>query len=445
MAKVSFPIHDGNMSLELPAHWRLWQVAPPQLRPAREDWAEHLAELLGRTSGDGALAPLLREHRHDRIVLVIEDVTRHSPTERILTALMREVEYAGIEAEQVEVLFAVGMHPPMTAEQAAEKLGRWASRLRWRSNPWQQSNEHVLLGRCGSTPISLDRGLVESQLRIVITSVSPHLQAGFGGGAKMLAPGCSSLETIRHLHRLGLARTARQLVGTDAESNPMRRTIDRAGELLEAAGGSVYSIQYVLDEENEPSSIAAGPLGPTQRMLAKHCSVACGVLLSEPADVVLANAYPRDFDLWQSFKAIAHAQWAVRPGGAVICVTQCSEGLNGMNPPRWPLGPTWTRRVVRRLGPHALASTLTRLVPRLAGDAAFFVRMALQTLHRNPILIVSPTLYNAGAFPGIYTCRTLEEAARITDDLLPESRPRVTAFPLGGVTYPVPQQRKPAR
>lgn len=445
MAKVTFPVHDGDMSLELPAHWRLQQVAPPQLRPARADWAEHLSELLGRTSGDGALGPLLRKHRHGRIVLVIEDITRHSPTEKILTALMREIDYSGIDRDQVEVLFAVGMHPAMSAEQAAQKLGDWASKLKWRSNPWPQPKEHVTLGRSGSTPIALDRGLVEAQLRIVISSVSPHLQAGFGGGAKMLAPGCSSLESIRHLHRLGLARTGRQLVGTDADTNPMRRTIDRAGELLEAQGGSVFSIQYVLDEENQPSSIATGPLGPTQRMLAKHCSVACGVLLSEPADVVIANAYPRDFDLWQSFKAIAHTQWALRPGGAVICVTQCRAGLNGMNPPRWPLSPAWTRRLVRRLGPHALASTLTRLVPRLAGDAAFFVRMALQTLHRNPVLIVSPTLYNAGAFPGIYTCRTLEEATQIADDLLPETRPRVTAFPLGGVTYPVPRRRKPAR
>jgi nickel-dependent lactate racemase len=441
MAKVTFPLHGEELQLELPSHWRLLQLAQPQLRPAPRDWPQRLAETLSSRSAKPSLPELLRRYANDPIVLVVEDVTRHSPITGILDVLMREILCAGIQEDQIEVLFAVGMHPAMTAAQAKEKLGPWAQRLRWRSNPWQHPKEYRTLGHCDQVPIRLERGLVEAPLRIVITSVSPHLQAGFGGGAKMLAPGCASLETIRHLHRLGLSRHPRQLVGTDVQRNPMRRVIDRTGEMLQQAGGSVYSIQCVLDEENLPSTIAAGDLNSTQQMLAKHCSVACGVLPDEPADVVIANAYPRDHDLWQSFKAIANTQWAVRPGGAVICVTQCPAGRNGMNPPKWPLSPKWTRRIVRYLGSDALASMLTRVVPRLAGDAAFFVRMALQTIHRNAILFVSPKLHEEGPFPGVEICRTLDEAAEICDDLLSVDRPRVTAFPMGGVTYPVPRLR----
>jgi hypothetical protein len=97
--------------------------------------------------------------------------------------------------------------------------------------------------------------------------------------------------------------------------------------------------------------------------------------------------------------------------------------------------------VVRYLGSHALASTLTRLVPRLAGDAAFFVRLAMQAIERNSIIFVSPTLHKEGPFPGVEICRTLDEAAGICDDLLSVDRPRVTAFPMGGVTYPIPRRR----
>ncbi len=441
MAKLRFPVHEGDLSLDLPSNWHLQKVASPQLRPAWEDWPQRLSELLSSRSGGESFTQLLSRHRDDPIILVVEDITRHSPIESILNVLMPEIQHAGIEDEQLEVLFAVGMHPEMTTSQAQEKLGVWATRLKWRSNPWRNPKEYETLGQCNQVPIDLDRRLVQAPLRIVISSVSPHLQAGFGGGAKMLLPGCASLESIRHLHRLGLARTPRQLVGTDGMTNPMRQAIDRAGQLLQQAGGNVYSIQFVLDENNQPSTLGAGPLESTQRMLAKHCSVACGVLLGEPADIVISNAYPRDFDLWQSFKAVAHSQWAVRPGGVVVCVTQCPAGRNGMDPPSWPLSPKWTRRVVRYLGSHALASTLTRLVPRLAGDAAFFVRLAMQAIERNSIIFVSPTLHEEGPFPGVEICRTLDEAAGICDDLLSVDRPRVTAFPMGGVTYPIPRRR----
>ena len=59
----------------------------------------------------------------------------------------------------------------------------------------------------------------------------------------------------------------------------------------------------------------------------------------------------------------------------------------------------WMRRIVRWLGPETLSSLVTRLVPRLAGDAAFFVSMATQTLHRNPIVHVSPILHATGGGP----------------------------------------------
>ncbi|HDZ42676.1 hypothetical protein LCGC14_0238720 [marine sediment metagenome] len=441
MPEISVPWGDDSWTISLPESWTVEQVAKPTTWPAPDDWADRLARALAEPSSGMPLSKLLSARRNGRIALILEDMTRHSPLDKILPIVLREIDHAGISRERIEVVFAGGMHPPMTPRQAAQKLGPAMANSRWRCNPWKDDSAYEYVGRIGRMKLHIDRGVVESDLRIVISSVSVHVQAGFGGGYKMLLPGCASLETIRHLHRLGLDEMRHQLVGTESVLNPMRRVIDAGGLLVDQAHGATFAVQYVLDDDNRPSFVSAGEVIPTQQMLAKQCAVTSGVLIEKPADIVITNAFPRDTDLWQSFKSIANTRWALRPGGIIICLTRCEAAMQGMRVPRWPINPAWMRRIVRWLGPETLSSLVTRLVPRLAGDAAFFVSIATQTLHRNPIVLVSPILHaTGGKFPGIELFADPAEAMALADELLGGGPQRVIVFPTGGTTYPVPQE-----
>lgn len=440
MPDISVPWGQGELNVSLPPQWRLRQVAQPELRAAPADWADYLARALSQGVGDLSLSRLLAARRGGRITIIVEDVTRHSPLHEILPIVLREVRHAGVEDEQLEIVFANGMHPPMTAEQAAAKLGDSCPGIAWRCNRYDDARAYVSLGRAAGMEMKVDRGVADADLRIIVSSVSPHLQAGFGGGYKMVFPGCAHIETIRTLHRLGLGGRPRQFVGTDAEVNAMRLAIDAGGRLLDERHGTSYAVQYLLDGNNLPTSVGAGEVLGTNRMMAKHCAAASGVVLEEPGDVLIVNAHPRDFDLWQSFKCIANTRWAARPNGAIICLTRCEGGVNGMNVPRWwRLSPTWTRRLVRSAGPDALGSMVSRLVPSLAGDAAFFIRMAMQTIHRNPIYMVSPKLCDMGApFPGLHIFAGVDEAVAAAQKHLGKGDHRVVVFPAGGTTFPVP-------
>jgi hypothetical protein len=93
---------------------------------------------------------------------------------------------------------------------------------------------------------------------------------------------------------------------------------------------------------------------------------------------------------------------------------------------------------VSLLGPTTITNLVTRLVPRLARDAAFFVSMAAQAYHRNHILIVSPELHKAGVrFPGLEMFGSIEQAVAKTQTILGAKPQRVIVFPLGGITFPV--------
>jgi len=95
--------------------------------------------------------------------------------------------------------------------------------------------------------------------------------------------------------------------------------------------------------------------------------------------------------------------------------------------------------MVRRLGSDLISGLLCRIMPRLAGDAGFFIRLAAQTIHRNHILMVSPGLCRSGVkFPGMHILEDMDQAIAAAEAILGRGPQRVVVFPAGGVTYPVP-------
>jgi nickel-dependent lactate racemase len=439
MASIDVPWGDEALTLTMPEGWSIQQIAESDGSVAGGPWRDRLARALHEPTAGKPLDQLLSENRKGRIAIILEDVTRHSPLEDILPLVMREIEHVGISHDQVELVFACGMHPMMTAREVAEKIGPAMAHLNWRCNPWHDEDAYVRVGKVGRMDIKIDRGVAEADVRIIVSSVSVHVQAGFGGGYKMFFPGVASIETIRQIHRLGLTGKQSKLVGTYADQNPMRRAIDAAGQLVDRYHGTSFAVQYLLDDDNQPSYIAAGDVIPVQQMLAKQCSNISGVLLDGQADVVVTNAFPRDHDLWQSFKSVANTRWSCRPDGVVICLSRCEAAMEGMNVPKWPISPKWLRRILQWVGSNAITSLVTRLKPDLASDATFFIHLATQILQRNPIIFVSPILATSGGkFPGLEVVATFEEAVNVARKWVGNGPQRVTVYPTGGTSFALP-------
>jgi nickel-dependent lactate racemase len=55
-------------------------------------------------------------------------------------------------------------------------------------------------------------------------------------------------------------------------------------------------------------------------------------LLPQEADIVVADSYPYDSELWIASKGIYAAELAVREGGVVILITPCPEGVSQSHP-----------------------------------------------------------------------------------------------------------------
>jgi nickel-dependent lactate racemase len=53
---------------------------------------------------------------------------------------------------------------------------------------------------------------------------------------------------------------------------------------------------------------------------------------SERADIVVAGSFPADLEFWQAHKTLYPAELAAKPGGTLIIVTPCPEGVAVMHP-----------------------------------------------------------------------------------------------------------------
>ena len=440
MAELRLPWGEEEWVVPLPDSWQVAQRAEPALRGAQDDWPERLAAAVAQPDSGPALGELLSARRHGNVVLVVKSFSRPSPLAEILEVLMREIHHAGIPDEQVSIQFATSTRPPLTPAQAKEKLGAIVESLAWRCNPIADGGAFTYIGRAGKLPIHIHRQVADADLRILLSSVSPHLISGFTGGYDLLTPGCANDETIRHLHRLSVSasREDRQWVGAAPGENPMRRWIDQAGLLVDQRHGTTFSMQFLPDPLGRPAYIAAGHPLPTHQMLAKQCAVACGVMLESPGDVLIVGAYPRDANLVQMCRAVAQTRWAVHPNAPILCFGRGLAGLGEIRPIPWPLGPAWTRRLIRAVGAPGVTSLLSHLLPNLPPDAISPIRLLAQTLQRNPVFFVCPHLTELGLhFPGIRIYLTPEDAVAAAQKIVGRGAQRVVVFPLGGTSYPI--------
>ncbi|MBC7261958.1 MAG: hypothetical protein H5T63_08080, partial [Chloroflexi bacterium] len=75
-----------------------------------------------------------------------------------------------------------------------------------------------------------------------------------------------------------------------------------------------------------------GDLQAAFRAAVEASRAAFSVPVPAQADIVIAGSYPADLEFWQAHKALYPAEMAAKPGGTLIIVTPCPEGVAVMHP-----------------------------------------------------------------------------------------------------------------
>jgi nickel-dependent lactate racemase len=256
------------------------------------------------------------------------DITRPAPNPIVLPPVLARLEAAGILRENITILIATGLHRPATEAEIVEIVGPdVASSYRVENHYAREFSQHRYLGDTTSgTPVFVDERFVKADIRITLGFIEPHLMLGFSGGRKLVAPGLAAQETIKVLHSSRFMRDERAAEGS-IEDNPLHR------ELVEIARMAHHDflVDVALGKGN-PRPIAQVFAGEPVQAHAKGVEFVSQVMLEEldePADAVITTAagYPLDLTYYQAIKGVTAASHIVKPGGRILLVAECSEGV----------------------------------------------------------------------------------------------------------------------
>ena len=288
------------------------------------DAAEAIAAALDRPIGSSPLAELAAGKRTAAISVC--DITRPAPNRQTLPPLLDRLHAAGIAPDGITILIATGLHRAATGEEIRTILGPdIAASYRIVNHDARALADHQSLGfTARGTPVYIDKRFLDADLHITLGFIEQHLMLGFSGGRKLIAPGLAAQQTIKVIHS---PRFMREPMATEGsiDDNPLH------AELLEVARMARHDfiLDVTLTQHREISGVFAGD--PVRAHAAGVAFLRATSLAQVPAlaDAVITSAagHPLDLTFYQTIKGITAAQHIVKPGGRILVLGECPEGI----------------------------------------------------------------------------------------------------------------------
>jgi nickel-dependent lactate racemase len=260
----------------------------------------------------------------DTVAIVIADITRPSPSERLVPWIMAEL--AHVPRENFVIVNGTGSHRANTHDELVQMLGAEVVATTRIVN--HSAFDDATLTHVGRTSyggeIWLNNDYLHADVRITTGFIEPHFFAGFSGGPKGIVPGVAGIKTIMHLHNaemIGHPKSTWALL----EGNPVQ------GEIREAVALAPphFMVNVAVNTTRQITAVWAGHYITAHevgcRFVAEHATRS----IEEPFYIVITtnSGYPLDQNLYQTVKGMSAAARIVKPGGAIIAVSECSDGL----------------------------------------------------------------------------------------------------------------------
>ncbi len=417
MVDVWLPYGRTDVCVRIPVRNFLGTINPKELAAAPDARAE-IERALHEPIGSKKLSEIVKPD--SKIAIVVDDATRHAPSEVMLLPVLTELNAAGVKDESVTVIFGCGTHRSVTDEEAKRLLGEEAyKRVKSISHDCRASDLiHVGNTKTHGNKVFLNRKFAEANVKILLGDVGFHYYAGYGGGRKSVLPAVAGEETIKHNHAMLLNPNARTGILT---GNPVHEDMTEAARLAKVD----FIVNTISNSKGEIVKAFAGDFEEAFNEAVKAVNDMYRVSVDRRADIVVASpgGYPADMNLFQAYKALDNALEIVKRGGVVILVAECAEGHGNQVFYDWMV----------RLGDLKAVEREIKRNFMLGGHKAYYLLKALQN---HTIILVSslPDYYATNIFK-VKTARAVNDA--ITEAFkIAGSGSKVWAIPYGNYLLP---------
>lgn len=278
-----------------------------------------VSQALGQANVDGK-----------RVLLLVPDHTRTAPVPLMFRSIYEQI---ADRVAALDVLVALGTHPPMSQEHIYKLVGITAdehaarfAKTRFSNHLWKDPSaltvvgtitkekiEEITEGRF-SIPVDVEvnKMLLDYDHIMIVGPVFPHEVAGFSGGNKYIFPGVAGQGIIDFFHWLGALITNPAIIGN--KYTPVRAVIDAAVSFIPVER-SAFSL--VMQGENlmglyygnaEESWSAASDQSDKLNIVYKDRSY----------HTVLSRSPQMYDDIWTAGKCMYKLEPVVADGGKLI-------------------------------------------------------------------------------------------------------------------------------
>ncbi|MCE5198082.1 MAG: nickel-dependent lactate racemase [Armatimonadota bacterium] len=319
-----FPYTDFD-SLHIPESCRVALYTLQAQSPEKSD-EQIVQDALRCPIGCGSLREEVKPGM--RVTIAVDDSSRTTRTDIMLPLVLDELREAGVSRDCITILIALGTHRPMTLDEMAPKYTPEVVVEYKIVNPnWKDKRSYKEVGLSSrGCPIRVHTEISDADYVIGVGQTIAHMIAGFGGGGKIIVPGCADGDTVGEVHWLSNEVPEGKLYAQ--RENVVRGAIDE----FAMKAGLKFIINDVphADGHHIAGAFAGHPI-LAHKAACEAVLKLCEVKIQEKADIVVADAYPADLDFWQALKGMNVAYSAVRDGGTVILVSPCPEGASSQH------------------------------------------------------------------------------------------------------------------
>ncbi len=299
-------------------------VVEPRFVPSVGDQRRAVTESLRRPIG----RPPLREavKASDTVAIVFSDITRPTPNDLLIPAILDELRSAGVAEEQITLFNSTGTHRLNTRQELSGMLGEEVvGRYRIIQNDARAENAHASVGVTSSgNEIKLLKDFLACSFKILTGFIEPHFFAGFSGGGKAVMPGLAHLDTVMRNHNARNIDDRRSSWGILA-GNPIRDEVEEAVSLVSPD----FLVNVTLNKHKEVTRSFAGDWITAYREGVEFVRKTAMRRVDALFDIVITSnsGYPLDLNLYQAVKGMSAAAKVARPGGSIIVAAECWDGI----------------------------------------------------------------------------------------------------------------------
>ena len=328
--KIEIPYGNGQLEATLPDGFAVDYVMP-KAQTAAEDPAALVRDAVYNPLGD-----VTPPRAGQTVAIAINDKTRPVPHEHLLPPLLAGMRHAGVRDEDVLFIIATGTHPSMEpAEYGAILPPEIVDAYRVICHDATDKTNLTFLGDSGrGTPVFISSHYMDADYRIVIGNIEPHQFQGFSGGVKSAAIGLAGSETINHNH--AMMREPSAMLG-EYETNPARQDVEEIGRMV----GIDFAVNAILNRDKQIIKAYAGDPYAVIEAGMPDVRALYQVPVDAPFDLMIVSpgGHPKDINIYQSQKGMAHAASVTKEGGKMILCAACPEGSGNIDYETWVMNP----------------------------------------------------------------------------------------------------------